>query len=186
MGSVCPVGRLSLILPFEVICRDCCLCAIAIGLLVFPLSGLLGDAVLGRYRVIKCSLRALWVSIIIHSLADALVHIYQVNGSRTWSIVSDSFLYLWGAGCGLFLINCIHFGIDQLVDAPSRQISSYISWYCWCFFMTDVIEILVLECTYYPWWNTIRLHLSSPLHFAWIFSLIKIWSKSQHLQILLS
>ena len=93
--------------------------AIAIGLLVFPFSGLLGDAVLSRYRVIKCSLRALWVSIIIHSLADALVHIYQVNGSRTWSIVSDSFLYLWGAGCGLFLINSIHFGIDQLLDAPS-------------------------------------------------------------------
>ena len=130
--------------------------AIAIGLFIFPLSGLLGDAVLGRYRLIKCSLHALWVSIIIHSLADVLVHIYQVNGSRTWSIVSDSFLYLWGAGCGLFLINSVQFGIDQLVDATSRQISSYISWYCWCFFMTDVIEILVLECTYYPWWNTIR------------------------------
>ena len=130
--------------------------AIGIGLIINPLSGLLGDVVLGRYRAIKWSLCVLWVSITIHSLTDVLVHSYSdVNGNRIWSIVSDYFRILWSAGCGLFLTNSVHFGMDQLVDSPSWHISSYIRWYCWCFFVTDATRILVLECAYYPW-NTIH------------------------------
>ena len=75
----------------------------------------------------------------------------DVNGNRIWSIVSHSFLIFWSAGCGLFLTNSLHFGMDQLVDSPSWHISSYIRWYCWCFFVTDVTRILVLQCAYYPW-----------------------------------
>ena len=125
--------------------------AVATGVLIFSASGLLGDVVLGRYRAIKYSLLSLWVSTIIHSIADVVVHIAKVNDSRAWSLVSSLFMLFGAIGCGGFLVNSMNFGIDQLMDAPSRQISSYISWYSWCFYVSDVLSLLVFKCSYYPW-----------------------------------
>ena len=125
--------------------------AVAIGLFLFSASGLLGDVVLGRYKTIKYGLLILWVSTIVHSIADVVVHIAKVNDSRAWSLVSSLFVLFGAIGCGVFLVNSMNFGIDQLMDAPSRQISSYISWYCWCFFVPDIPNVLVLKCLYYPW-----------------------------------
>ena len=46
------------------------------------------------------------------------------------------------AGLGMYEANAIQFGMDQMLEASSEQLSSFIHWYFWC-----VISV-VAKCIY--------------------------------------
>jgi len=121
--------------------------AVAAGILYLVLSGLLGDIFLGRYKIIKYSLWILWISTILNSFTEVIV---QAENIAEWKWISSILLLCGSFGGGCFMVNGLHFGIDQLMDAPSWQISSYISWYCWCYYFSNVV-ISFLDCLIYPW-----------------------------------
>ena len=115
--------------------------------IAFPAFGLLGDAVLGRHKLIRHSLKLLWVIIMVHSTAEVVVYYYGADGrSWWWSAVSDAFHLSEVIVCCAFLVNSLLFGMDQLMDAPSWQVSSFISWYCWCFFVPNLLNVFLLTC----------------------------------------
>ena len=117
-----------------------------------PAFGLLGDAVLGRHKLIRHSLQLLWVIIMVHSTAEVVVYYYGADGrSWWWSAVSDAFHLSEVIVCCAFLVNSLLFGIDQLMDAPSWQVSSFISWYGWCYYIPNVLNVLLLTCIPHPW-----------------------------------
>ncbi len=118
---------------------------------IFSSSSILADVVFGRYEVIKCSLFIVWVMTMMQSIASIVIGIYEMETNKAWIITLNVFKLLSMVGCGAFLVNSLHFGIDQLMDAPSWQLSSFISWYCWGFFVTDVLYMFFLKCTVYPW-----------------------------------
>lgn len=100
-----------------------------------PLTGWLADVYLGRYKVMQGSLVLMLVGLITHSIVD-LTFIYGIPSTEGYTARTDClmFLYLIGSllqwlGAGGFLSNAIQFGIDQMSDPPSSEISAFVFWY---------------------------------------------------------
>ena len=124
---------------------------IGVGVIIFPMFGLWADTRIGRYSAMKYSLGMLWVATVGYSIMDILGYVYELDTNKVWTYFSKSSVLIWAFGCELFLINSLHFGVDQLSDAPSWQISSFIGWYSWCFYAANIIDALLFKCTYPPW-----------------------------------
>ena len=102
-----------------------------IWLLGTPIIGWLADVRFGRYRVMQLSLWIIWCAVVAHSCLY-IAHNYDKRTHSLSTVDSvTSFLTLALYMCGLvgFLINSVQFGIDQMPDASSRELSAFIHWY---------------------------------------------------------
>ena len=113
-------------------------------MLLYPIVGWLADVYFGRYTVIKYSMWIMWCSAVISNVWILVKH-YNHNSVvlYTMEILSNGAGFVGLAG---FQSNAIQFGVDQLVDASSSEISSYISWYIWIFFLGKSIVVLTQHC----------------------------------------
>jgi len=113
----------------------------AIILLFVPVGGYIGDVFLGRYRAIKYSLRVLWVILISCDLIIAYDALH--------SALSKVLPFIAGIGAiasVVIIANIFQFGIDQIPDASSSQIVSFIHWGAWSFFLAESIFLLSTSC----------------------------------------
>ena len=115
----------------------------------FPVMGLLADTLFGRYRTIKGSLymcllgaAALAVGLSTAKLDPWLEHDkaelywkFDFSGQHRWSQASIVFIGVLYAvmliGITGVQVNLIPFGVDQLLEASSGELSSYFHWYFW-------------------------------------------------------
>ena len=125
--------------------------------LAFPVAGWLADAKYGRQKVINMSVWLMWWGLLIMVVSLLLVvpssllpihNQHQCNGSLAADIVlplSTIFLLISFAliniGAGGFLPNILPFIIDQLPEASSSLLSSYVRWYSWTLFVGYLIGI---------------------------------------------
>ena len=58
-----------------------------------------------------------------------------------------AFLALLGTGYGIFQAKIIQFGVDQLTDASTTEIISFINWYTWAFMGSGAIAYIIPKCT---------------------------------------
>ena len=107
--------------------------------LCYPLLGHLADVYLTRYRALKCGLVTTVGSVLFITMclfADT-VAINTFNKSVEHILQSKiSLLALPGVtliivGIGLFEANAIQFGLDQLLEAPTTKLITFIHWYYW-------------------------------------------------------
>jgi len=120
---------------------------IALGIIALPLIGWLGDAFIGRYKAAKYSIIFLWIFVVVHGVAEVVMKYRNESDdwlfSLFWKVIG-----MFASIVGGFVIVCgFHLGLDQLADSPSWQVSSYVSWYCWIFFLAYVIKSIAGECT---------------------------------------
>ena len=103
-----------------------------------PIGGWLADAYFGRYKVIVCGMWMMWLGATLNGVSlviGKVITVYQAYGDA-W--VSLFFKVLMGAGFGMFQANIIQFGIDQLSEASSTDIVSFIIWYTLTLFVCGI------------------------------------------------
>ena len=105
----------------------------------YPLIGLLADVWFTKYKVILASaVVQIVTSVIAVVFAVAWITVLYTYTSADLPVVEDvvtisGVLFIVGmmVGIGMFEANAIQFGMDQLQEEPSSQISTFIHWYYW-------------------------------------------------------
>ena len=118
------------------------LMVITVCMLVTPLLGWLADVKCGRYVVVKWGLRIIWVTSILFCIIN-VVH-FEKSAVRAVVIYVPLSLGL----CGL-VANILQLGIDQLADASSDEITSFIRWCMWLWFLSG-ISVAVSKLCFLP------------------------------------
>ena len=110
------------------------------------LSGWLADAFIGRYKVIKNSVLIMWlfvvlatVSVIISQFADSYYHIMI-------EVIVPGIFCVIGLGLGSFQATIVQFGLDQLQDASTTEITAFIVWYSVTIIVAGIIISLNFPC----------------------------------------
>ena len=109
--------------------------------LLYPVLGYVADVRLSRYRTIKTSVVMLVISgamaVVLagsDSVVTALVYVH-IHGNHWYATIGALMcvcVFTVGVlGVGLFEANAIQFGLDQLLEAPTPKLITFIHWYYW-------------------------------------------------------
>ena len=105
----------------------------AVGYLFYPLLGWLADVYFTRYKFITFSFIAMIVitgiSITVASLS--VIYVDSTVANQGSLIVGCLCLIVGVIAVGLFESTAIQFGMDQMLEASSDQLSTFIHWYYW-------------------------------------------------------
>ena len=117
----------------------------------YPVIGLLADTKLTRYRMICLSCWILFVSISMSSILIILISTEVVTFYNIPLVaVGCALLVLVIVGKGMFESTVIQFGTDQMIEASSNQLSTFIHWYYWSLYIGNIcIDIIIIGITSY-------------------------------------
>ncbi len=93
------------------------------------IAGWLADAFFGRYKVIRCSIRIMWLLMIAITVSAVVGQLIKIYDHQAKNIIQPILFCLTSIGFGAFQSNIVQFGLDQLHDASTTEIKSFIVWY---------------------------------------------------------
>ena len=114
---------------------------------ILPFAGWLGDVYLGRYRVIRWSMWIMWIASVlaaVNSVVAQMVNSYQHIHDHT--SISLALLTIASVGLGGYWANVIQFGLDQLQDASTTEITAFISWFLWTYMSGGIVISFAYTC----------------------------------------
>ena len=132
-----------------------------IGLLqmMYPIGGLIADVRCGRYRIVTWSLCSVWCGFVLASVGG--VSYSSIKSSKNHDTALH---YITAAGVMAILAflvgfsgfqsNIVQFGLDQLLDASSENLSLFLHWFVWTNYIGKLFVWLLI--TAYPCSKTIR------------------------------
>ena len=109
--------------------------------LLYPLLGWLADVYFTRYKFILYSFITMILAVILMIILIALF--LNFNEDRALFIFGGLATTLGLIGIGLFESTAIQFGMDQMLEASSDELSTFIHWYYWS---CNVGRLLVVSC----------------------------------------
>ena len=120
--------------------------------MLYPIGGLIADLRYGRYKVIKLSLINNLLGVFIASVSGVLFSV-EVNRDSNALIVSNTvagslFVALFVVGIGGFQSNAVQFGLDQLLDASSEELSLFLHWFVWTQYIGDLFPRGITTISY--------------------------------------
>ena len=134
--------------------------------MAYPVVGFLADTFFGRYRVIKSSLYISLLGAMILAIGFSTANIdpglqhnevnryerFDFSGQVHWPRSTVIFLgisyILMSIGFTGIQVNLIPFGVDQLDEASSGELSSYFHWYFWWYNAGALIGLLTTPYIY--------------------------------------
>ena len=131
---------------------------LCVSMLLYPILGWLADDICGRYRVIKAGLWTMWLASILFYIASAVFSYCKKNGPFSYgcmkvtshgnvrNILRNILYMIISLGIGASFCNVIQFGVDQLQDASSSEITSFFRWFGWLWFLSKVMSELTQSC----------------------------------------
>ena len=117
-------------------------------MLLYPVFSWLADVRYGRLKVIKWSFRVMLVTLIVFCIASAVGLSSRIKHHGIRNFLNVGLYAALSLGLGGFLANIIQFSIEQLTDASSNEILSYIHWYAWIWFLSGGVIDLSQSCLY--------------------------------------
>ena len=101
------------------------------------LLGLLADIRYGRKRVVWCGILLLWVVTIVDCVRASLFYNLKLSHKliELFYTVFTVDAVLCYIATGAFLVNSVQMAIEQLADASAEQVSSFIQWYVFTYFL---------------------------------------------------
>ena len=111
--------------------------------LFYPLGGLIADNCCGRHRIVTLSIFMICCG---YGIMLAPIIIYADNQYNTQNISHHASRFLLIAalviasilsisGFSGFQANVVQFGLDQLLDSPSEDLSTFLHWFVWTDYM---------------------------------------------------
>ena len=97
--------------------------------MLFPLAGWLADAKFGRHKVLSAGLFMTWVSAVITLFVTVLSDSLEGFKGSPVVVIMMSIYVVSAFGTAFFHANLVPFGLDQMEDCSSDEMSSYIHWY---------------------------------------------------------
>ena len=119
--------------------------------LTLPIAGWLADVYLTRYKVTRWSILIMWIASVLAVASSVLSQLpvveryYQFHNS-TKEYVTMILLIVMSLGFGGYQANVVLFGIDQLHDASTDEITSFISWYLCTYLCSGIIIKFAYVC----------------------------------------
>ena len=130
--------------------------------LLYPLMGHLTDVYLTRYHSLKWSfgflilaacMGIIYMGVLIAISIIEKFHVFQTSHAYLYVVTFIIFI-VYIIGLGLFKANAIQFGLDQLLEAPTPKLISFIHWYYWtqnvgslALFYVVTSSVLILDMT---------------------------------------
>ena len=126
------------------------------GCFTLPIAGWLADAQFGRYKVIRCSVWIMWIATVLATVSSVVAQV--LDGYFSIDTRIQALLYVFMAiGLGGYQANIIQFGMDQLHDASTTEIKSFIIWYVWTLISSGIIVDFILSACLSQKYVLIRL-----------------------------
>ena len=113
----------------------------AVTYLLYPLLGWLADVYFTRYKFVLLSFIATIVATLL-TLITSVVFVLH-NNDREVHYLGGIGVAIGLIGIGLFESTAIQFGMDQMMEASSDQLSTFIHWYNWSCSIGQVISVFI-------------------------------------------
>ncbi len=118
---------------------------ILLSMVWFPIAGCLSDICVSRYVVIRYSLWFMWLFVMFFNIL--LIFQQYLWSSQTLEYLELVVWIMTFFGMAGVWTNIFQFGVDQLTDASSSDITSYISWYVWIIFFAPALVPFLQKCS---------------------------------------
>ena len=113
--------------------------------LIPPIAGWLADVQFGRYKVIKWSIWVMWIALVM-AIASSVVAEFIVRYYTVDMYIFKCAFFIIVIGLGGYQANIIQFGVDQLNDASTDEIKSFIIWYVMTLILGGTNTEIVFPC----------------------------------------
>ena len=112
--------------------------------LTIPLLGWLADVRIGRHNLIRWSIWIMWIGFMLATVSSVIASFVTTD----IEILTTVLLTVASAGFGGHQANVIQYGLDQLQDASTDEITAFISWYVWTAFSTGILVLYTNICIF--------------------------------------
>ena len=92
-----------------------------------PLAGWLADVHFGRYKVIQWSMWIMWIGSMLATVNSVVAQLADHSYSKIFEDLTVVLLFIATIGFGGYAGNIIQFGMDQLQDASTTEITAFLS-----------------------------------------------------------
>ena len=115
------------------------------GGITLPIAGWLADTYVKRYKLVCYSILIMWIATLTDSMSSVTA---QLVNTYSYVNVKVELVLLVSMAIGMagFQANVIQFGIDQLHDASSTEITSFIIWYIWTLYGSGIVMDFISDC----------------------------------------
>ena len=114
----------------------------SIAYLLYPLLGWLADVYFTRYKFVRFS----FISIIMGSILMVTVAIFHMKYTNSIVVIAVEgiSMFICLIAMGSFESTAIQFGMDQMLEASSDQLSTFVNWYNWSCIIGQVVSAYIM------------------------------------------